>query len=107
MKLVGADSGHYEHEELVEEALLAPSGGLSSTSSSRRRGKLALEHRTPDRSYRLAAVEVGEEPVDTVLKEHFDELRTHPDMQSAKSESWRCSTLRPTRPSRSLPRWTL
>ena len=25
MKLVGGDSGHYEHEELVEEVLLAPS----------------------------------------------------------------------------------
>ena len=25
MKLVGADAGHYEHEELVEEVLLAPS----------------------------------------------------------------------------------
>ena len=25
MKLVGGDSGHYEHEEFVEEVLLAPS----------------------------------------------------------------------------------
>ena len=25
MKLVGADSGHYEHEEFVDEVLLAPS----------------------------------------------------------------------------------
>ena len=34
MKLVGADSGHYEQEELVDEVLLAPSSGRSSTSSS-------------------------------------------------------------------------
>ena len=25
VKLVGADSGHYEHEELVDEVLIAPS----------------------------------------------------------------------------------
>ena len=25
MKLVGADSGHYEHEEFIESTLIAPS----------------------------------------------------------------------------------
>ena len=47
LKLVGADSGHYEHEELVEEVLLAPPNVSSSTcsSTSQARSRSSTRHR--------------------------------------------------------------
>src|SRR5215210_7212816 len=53
MKLVGADSGHYEREELVEEVLLAPSERVIVDVLFAEPGELSLEHRTPEKSYRL------------------------------------------------------
>src|ERR671938_1623821 len=58
MKLVGADAGHYEHEELVEEVLLAPSERGVVDVLFPEPGELELEHRTPERTYRLAAIAV-------------------------------------------------
>ena len=49
MKLVGADSGHYEREEFVEEALLAPSERVVIDVLFEEPGELALEHRTPEK----------------------------------------------------------
>src|SRR6188508_1089321 len=49
MKLVGADSGHYEHEEYVEEVLIAPSERVVVDVLFDQPGDLALVHRTPDR----------------------------------------------------------
>jgi FtsP/CotA-like multicopper oxidase with cupredoxin domain len=80
MKLVGADSGHYEHEELVEEALLAPSERVVVDVLFEEPGELALEHRTPEKSYRLAAIEVVEEPAEPDLSERFESLRTNADL---------------------------
>src|SRR5919109_2262514 len=53
MKLVGADAGHYEHEQLVEEVLLAPSERVVVDVLFADAGKLELEHRTPERTYRF------------------------------------------------------
>src|SRR5215203_925414 len=80
MKLVGADSGHYEHEDFVEEVLIAPSERVVIDVLSGEPGKLVLEHRTPDRSYRLAGINVSDEPAEPELVEQFDVLRTNPDM---------------------------
>ncbi len=80
MKLVGADSGHCEREELVDEVLLAPSERIVVDVRFDEPGKLALEHRTPEKSYRLAAIEVVDEPAEPDLTEHFETLRTYPDM---------------------------
>src|ERR671933_552565 len=52
MKLVGADSGHYEREELVDEVLLAPSERAVVDVLFGEAGGLELQHRTPERSYR-------------------------------------------------------
>jgi FtsP/CotA-like multicopper oxidase with cupredoxin domain len=84
MKLVGADSGHYEKEELVDEVLLAPSERVVVDVLFDEPGELELEHRTPDKSYRLAAIEVAHEPAEPTLREHFANLRTHSDMQAAR-----------------------
>ncbi|HET9437031.1 MAG TPA: hypothetical protein VFO64_02435 [Gaiellaceae bacterium] len=58
MKLVGADAGHYEHDELVEEVLLAPFERVVVDVLLPGAGELALEHRTPERTYRLASIVV-------------------------------------------------
>jgi FtsP/CotA-like multicopper oxidase with cupredoxin domain len=80
MKLVGADSGRYEHEELVEELLLAPSERAVVDVLLPGAGELALEHRTPERTYRLARIEVADEPAEPLHADAFANLRTNADM---------------------------
>ena len=87
MKLVGADSGHYEHEEFVEEALLAPSERVVVDVLFDEPGELTLEHRTPDRSYRLAGITVTDEPAEPALAEQFDVLRTNADMAAERERA--------------------
>ncbi len=84
MKLVGGDSGRYEHEELVERVLLAPSERAVVDVLFDRPGELALEHHTPDRSYRLAAITVGAEPARPSLAPAFEELRTDRELQELR-----------------------
>jgi len=80
MKLVGGDSGRVEHEEFVENVVLAPSERVVIDSFFDRAGKFTLEHHTPERVYRLAAIQVGEDAAEPVLAEDFDRLRTNADM---------------------------
>jgi FtsP/CotA-like multicopper oxidase with cupredoxin domain len=80
MKLVGADAGHYEGEELVEEVLLAPSERVVVDVLFPDAGELELEHRTPARTYRLATVDVSDDPPGQSFAEHFEEMRTNADM---------------------------
>ena len=61
MKLVGGDSGRVEHEELVDQVLVAPSERAVVDVLVDRPGQLHLEHHTPDRTYRLATMTVGED----------------------------------------------
>ena len=84
MKLVGGDSGRYEHEELVERVLLAPSERAVVDVLFDRPGELALEHHTPDRSYRLAAITVGTDPATPDLTPAFEELRTDRELQELR-----------------------
>ncbi|HEX3267394.1 MAG TPA: multicopper oxidase domain-containing protein, partial [Gaiellaceae bacterium] len=86
LKLVGGDSGHYEREELIDEVLLAPSERVVVDVLFDRPGEFALEHRTPERSYRLATVAVGDEPAEPSLAEGFAELRTNPDLAALREE---------------------
>ena len=80
MKLVGADSGHYEHEEFVEEVLIAPSERVVIDVLFGEPGELTLEHKTPDRTYRLAAITVTDEPAEPTLAHEYEALRTSPDL---------------------------
>jgi FtsP/CotA-like multicopper oxidase with cupredoxin domain len=84
MKLVGADSGHYEHEEFVEEALLAPSERVVVDVLFDERGELALEHRTPEKSYRLATIEVADKAAEPNLRDAFEKVRTNADMRAGR-----------------------
>src|SRR5919197_109279 len=80
MKLVGADAGHYEHEQLVEEVLLAPSERVVVDVLFPDAGKLELEHRTPERSYRVASITVADEQAEPSFADQFAQLRTNADM---------------------------
>ena len=84
MKLVGGDSGHYEHEELVEEVLLAPSERVVVDVLFGEPGDVTLEHRTPERSYRLAGIRVSDEPAAPALAHEFEVLRTNADMAALR-----------------------
>jgi FtsP/CotA-like multicopper oxidase with cupredoxin domain len=58
MKLVGGDSGRYEREEWIDAVLMAPSERAVVDARFDTPGTFELEHRTPDRSYRLGSVVV-------------------------------------------------
>jgi FtsP/CotA-like multicopper oxidase with cupredoxin domain len=80
MKLTGADAGHYQHEELIDEVLLAPSERVVVDVLFPDPGEFALEHRTPERTYRLASITVADEQPEPSCAEEFARLRTNPDM---------------------------
>jgi FtsP/CotA-like multicopper oxidase with cupredoxin domain len=80
MKLVGGDSGRCEREELVESVVLAPSERVVVDVRFEAAGEAALEHRTPDRTYPLAAITVGHGAVDPGPTAAFDTLRVNPEM---------------------------
>ena len=84
MKLVGGDSGHVEHEQFVDDVILAPSERVIVDVLFDRAGELALEHHTPDRVYPLAAITVSEEAAEPPLAEQFAVLRTNPDMAAER-----------------------
>src|SRR3954462_2019151 len=80
MKLVGGDSGRVEHEEFVEDVVLAPSERVVVDVCFETPGHLVLEHRTPNRTYKLADITVADEQATPPLAEAFSELRTAPEL---------------------------
>jgi len=87
MKQVGGDSGHVEHEQLVEEVTLAPSERVVVDVLFDRPGELRLEHQTPERIYPLAAIQVSEKPAEPRLQEQFEVLRTNADMLAERERT--------------------
>src|SRR4051794_12708278 len=85
MKLVGGDSGHVEHEQFVDDVILAPSERVVVDVLFDQPGDLNLEHRTPDRVYPLASIEVGEDRAKPSLEEQFEVLRTNEDMSAVRA----------------------
>src|SRR3954452_2719592 len=75
MKLVGGDSGRVEHEQFVESVVIAPSERVVVDVLFDEPGELTLEHRTPDRTYRLATIRVSDEAAAPSLAEQFNALR--------------------------------
>src|SRR4051794_25945836 len=84
MKLVGGDSGRVEHEQFVEEVVMAPSERVIVDVLFDAPGELALEHHTPDRVYRLAAITVADEPAEPSLRKSFDVLRSDPELTAER-----------------------
>jgi FtsP/CotA-like multicopper oxidase with cupredoxin domain len=89
MKLVGGDSGRVEHEELVDQVLLAPSERVVVDVLVESPGELALEHHTPDRVYRLAAITVTE-GTPSAAAAQFGRLRRAPELAAERQrlEGW-------------------
>src|SRR4051794_7226228 len=83
MKLIGGDSGRYEHETFVEEVLLAPSERAIVDVLFDGPGRFPLEHRTPDRPYPLGTVEVTGEPSRSCPSD-FGATRTAPEMTAER-----------------------
>lgn len=90
MKLVGGDSGRVEREQFVSEVLLAPSERAVVDMLVDQPGQLQLEHRTPDRTYRLAAITVTEERATPSLAGRFESLRTAPELVAERQalDAW-------------------
>ena len=84
MKLVGGDSGRCEREEIVEEAILAPSERVILDVLLERAGELALEHHTPEKVYPLASIAVSDESAEPSLVEAFEQLRTDPELSAER-----------------------
>jgi FtsP/CotA-like multicopper oxidase with cupredoxin domain len=78
MKLVGGDSGRYEHEQFVPSVVLAPSERVVVDVQFTEPG--ALEHHTPDRVYPLAEITITAEHIAPDLADEFATLRTNVDM---------------------------
>jgi FtsP/CotA-like multicopper oxidase with cupredoxin domain len=79
IKLVGGDSGRYEREEFVDSVILAPSERIVIDVVFEEPGQLTLEHRTPERTYSLAKIEVDAEDAAPSLAAEFDSLRHNPE----------------------------
>ena len=85
MKLVGGDSGRYEREEFVQAVMLAPSERVVVDVQFADPGVVTLEHRTPDRVYRLAEITVTAGPVAPDLTDQFGILRSNADMVAERA----------------------
>ena len=80
MKLVGGDSGRYEHEQFVQSVILAPSERVVVDVQFTEPAVLTLEHHTPDRAYPLAEITVTAAHVTPALADVFGTLRSNADM---------------------------
>ena len=67
MKLVGGDSGRYEHEEFVDDVLLGAVGARRRRRALRQAGPLTLEHRIPERTIRSPRSPSSDEPAEPSL----------------------------------------
>jgi FtsP/CotA-like multicopper oxidase with cupredoxin domain len=85
MKLVGSDSGRVEHEQFIEEVLLAPAERAIVDVLFERAGQCALEHRTPDRTYTLGTVDVDEPPAAPSFAQEFASLRRSEDLTAERA----------------------
>ena len=87
MKLVGGDSGRYEREEFIESVVLAPSERAVVDVLVDEPGELALEHHTPDRTYRLATVTVRENrTAPSPAAQGFEVLRRAPELAAERQQ---------------------
>jgi FtsP/CotA-like multicopper oxidase with cupredoxin domain len=80
MKLVGGDGGRYEREAFVDTVVIAPSERAVVDVLFEEAGPATLEHRTPNRTYRLASIAVDEQPAEPSLVSQYDRLRSNADL---------------------------
>lgn len=85
MKLIGGDSGRYEHETFVEEVLIAPSERAIVDVLFDRAGEVALEHRTPDRTYVMGRIDVAEADAISPAAAAFETLGSNPQLVAERA----------------------
>jgi len=85
MKLVGGDSGRCEIEQFVEDVTLAPSERAVIDVHFEQPGQFKLEHRTPERTYLLATIDVSQEAATPPLAGQFDQLRRDPELSEERA----------------------
>jgi FtsP/CotA-like multicopper oxidase with cupredoxin domain len=96
MKLVGGDSGRVEHQDLVDQVLVAPSERAVVDVLVDQPGELALEHRTPQRTYQLATMLVREErAAPSPAAQAFEILRRAPELEVERRQLDRWLAARP------------
>ena len=83
MKLVGGDSGRYEHEAFVDDVVLAPSERALVDVLFDRPGEVPLEHRTPEGVDTLGAFTVTGTATGEAART-FDHLRTDPELTAER-----------------------
>jgi FtsP/CotA-like multicopper oxidase with cupredoxin domain len=83
MKLVGDDSGRYEHETFVEEVLLSPSERIIVDVLFDTSGEVRLEHRTPDHVYNLGSFAAAGAATGDAASS-FEVLRSDPDLTTER-----------------------
>ncbi len=109
MKLVGGDSGRVEREEFVEGVVLAPSERAVVDVLVDQPGELALEHHTPDRTYRLATLDGGRGAGRRRRRRRgeFEVLRRAPELAAERAAAGPLAgRARRTRSWPWSPRWT-
>jgi FtsP/CotA-like multicopper oxidase with cupredoxin domain len=84
IKLVGGDSGRVEHEQFVEELVLAPSERVIADVLFETAGELTLEHHTPERVYALASIAVDDQQAEPPLADSFQTLRRDPELSAER-----------------------
>jgi FtsP/CotA-like multicopper oxidase with cupredoxin domain len=84
MKLVGGDSGHVEHERIVEDVIVAPSQRAVVDVLFDKPGEVVLEHHTPGRVYPLAKINVRAERTAASLEVEFANPRTNADLAAER-----------------------
>nr|AYM55753.1 hypothetical protein [uncultured bacterium] len=85
VKLVGGDSGHCEHETLVDHVIVAPSERVVVDVLFHTPGSVRVEHVTPAGWFELGIVEVAQEPVTPSFATQFELLRTNADMVEVRA----------------------
>jgi FtsP/CotA-like multicopper oxidase with cupredoxin domain len=87
MKLVGGDSGRVEHQEFLQSVVLAPSERAIVDVLVQQPGELALEHRTPERTYQLATLTVAEgQAAPSPAAREFEVLRRAPELAAERAQ---------------------
>jgi FtsP/CotA-like multicopper oxidase with cupredoxin domain len=83
MKVVGGDSGRYEYEQFAEEVVISPSERVIVDVLFDGSGDVPLEHRTPDRVYRLGSFKIAGQTTGAAAKS-FGTLRTDPELSAER-----------------------
>jgi FtsP/CotA-like multicopper oxidase with cupredoxin domain len=84
MKLVGSDGGRYEREEWAEHVVMAPSERALIDVRFDEPGSFSLGHVTPERTYPLVEIAVGEQTTESSATAEFEKLRLNEEMRAER-----------------------